>query len=690
MATWQDCPIACGGDVGAPPPTTPSARLHREEAPDGRESFETIGIGRGLRCIGGKAGEGLLDRPTEHPQTRRPFLESGFLLGVPADLATTMLWSDQIASRVSGPQLINDSKTPSGRVHVGALRGVLIHDAVFRSLKEQGIPARYSFGVDDYDPLDEIPAGLGDHFGPYLGAPLCNVPPPPGSAASDVAEHYIQEFFEIFVELGVDVEQYRMREVYRSGRFNAAIDTILGHAAAVRQAYLEVSGAKRPDNWFPFQVICEQCGRIGTTEVTAYEGGEVVYTCKPDLVTWARGCGNRGKVSPFDGRGKLPWKLEWTAKWATFGITIEGAGKDHNTKGGSRDVAARCLREIFHKEPPLNIPYEFFLVGGAKMSSSRGVGAAARNIADLLPPEVLRYLLIRPQPKQPVNFEPSEKFITKLFNEFDRNHWRSFHDEKVTSEEKRVYQLSEIRPEGDYYDVGFPLILALLQLPHLLSIEAEVEKRKGAPLTEVELAHLRRRIESAKVWLENYASEDERLTLQETLPTSAHALSVRQRAFLHRLAAALETAPCEEDALQSVVFHEARLTPIEQPQAFQAIYQALLGRNSGPKAGNLLAFLDRGFVIARFRELPYTEPDLWQETAVSEVDLESWVGQHRGQIVSATTNLRSDAALAVVECVITLSDDKTHVRRLRVEGADTSAWQRAHNRATELFGEGSR
>ncbi len=581
-----------------------------------------------------------------------------------------MLWSDQIARKVSGPQLINDSKTPSGRVHVGALRGVLIHDAVFRSLKEHGVPVRYSFGVDDYDPLDEIPAGLAEHFTPYLGAPLCNVPPPPGSTATDVAEHYISEFFEIFRELGVDVEHYRMREVYRSGRFNEAIDTILRNAAAVRKAYLEVSGAKRPDNWFPFQVICESCGRIGTTEITGYENGEVVYACRPDLVTWARGCGQRGKVSPFDGRGKLPWKLEWTAKWTTFGITIEGAGKDHNTKGGSRDVAARCLREIFHKEPPLNIPYEFFLVGGAKMSSSRGVGAAARDIADLLPPEVLRFLLIRPQPKQPVNFEPGEKFITKLFNEFDRTHTRSFRDPKVGEEDKRVYLLSEIAPEGDYYEVSISLILALLQLPHLLSIEAEVEKRKGSPLTEIELRHLRRRIASAKVWLDRYASEEERIVLQESLPASAQELSATARAFLHRLAAAVETGPADEDALQTLVFDAARRTPIDQPHAFQAIYRVLLARDSGPKAGNLLAFLDRGFVTARFRELAYAESDLWRETAVSKVDFTAWIGQHREQIRDVTPELLKNDALAVVECTIALKDDKVHVKRLLVPDAE--------------------
>ena len=138
-----------------------------------------------------------------------------------------MFWCDQLLEKIEGQQTINDSKTPSGRAHVGALRGPLIHDAIFRTLKAKGIPVRYLFGVDDYDPVDEIPYGEAEHFEKYLGAPLCNVPPPPGSNATDMADHYISEFFSVFGELGVRPEFYRMRDIYRSGKFNEAIDAIL-------------------------------------------------------------------------------------------------------------------------------------------------------------------------------------------------------------------------------------------------------------------------------------------------------------------------------------------------------------------------------------------------------------------------------------------------------------------------------
>lgn len=584
-----------------------------------------------------------------------------------------MFWCDQLVEKLQTPQTINDSKTPSGRAHVGALRGPLIHDAIFRALKAKGTPVRYLFGVDDYDPVDEIPYGEAEHFSKYLGAPLCNTPPPPGSTGTDMADHYIREFFSVFGELGIRPEFYRMREIYRAGKFNETIDAILRKADVVRQIYKEVSGADRPEDWHPFQVICEKCGRIGTTVVTAYDGKEVTYECKPDLVKWAQGCGHRGKVSPFDGKGKLPWKLEWCAKWRTFPVTIEGAGQDHSTKGGSRDVATACLRAIFAQEPPLNCPYDFFLVGGAKMSSSKGVGVTSRDMADFLPPEILRFLLIRPPPRQPVNFEPSEVYIIKLFNEFDRYHHKFYHDPKALPADKRVYELSKVDPEPDHWVADFQLVAALSQMPHL-DIVKELEKRKGSPFTPLERKHLELRIRAARYWVDRYATEEEKTRLQETLPACARELTHTQRAFLHTLADLLggrgaHAEPWEGDALQVCIFNAARLTPIDQPNAFKAIYRVLLDRENGPKAGNFLSFLDRDFVVRRFRELPVGQHEFWQETGISPQAFDQWLAKEKPSIASISAKpafLPPDTG--VVEVFATMADTKTHCKRVLFSG----------------------
>lgn len=583
-----------------------------------------------------------------------------------------MFWTEEVAAKCSGPQIVNDSKTPSGRVHVGALRGVLIHDAIFRTLKEKGIEARYLFGVDDYDPVDEIPKGEDEHFGKYIGWPLCNTPAPHGNPG-DMAEYYMGEFWGVFEQLGVKVERYRMRDIYRAGQFNEAIDTILRNSDKVRRVYKEVSNSDRPAHWYPFQVICEKCGAIATTEVYDYDGKEVSYRCLPTKVVntklnLGRGCGHEGKVSPFDGRGKLPWKLEWVAKWVAFPVTIEGAGKDHSTKGGSRDVSEACLRAIYGTEPPLRVPYEFFLVGGAKMSSSRGVGASARDMADLLPPDVLRFLMIRTKPNSPVNFEANEEGIVKLFNEYDRYHLRVNREKTATPDEATVFRLAQMQPEGDYAVANFQVVSALVQMPHLDPVK-EIEKRVGRPLTEIERRHLDERIQSAKVWVERYASEEEKTKLQETLPARAQELSAAQRGFLQQLAAELPETPWEDEQLQGKIFEVARLTPIEQPVAFKAIYRVLLDREAGPKAGNLLAFLDRDFVITRFQELPVSREDFFRATSISVEDLEKFLNKECQKIVSATYATAAEGDFAVLEISFLMKDGKRVLKRVRLEGA---------------------
>ncbi|HAB16796.1 MAG TPA: lysine--tRNA ligase, partial [Verrucomicrobiales bacterium] len=349
----------------------------------------------------------------------------------------------------------------------------------------------------------------------------------------------------------------------------------------------------------------------------------------------------------------------------------EGAGQDHSTKGGSRDVAAACLRAIFKQEPPLNCPYDFFLVGGAKMSSSKGVGVSARGMADFLPPEVLRFLMIRTTPKHHVNFDSSEAHIVKVFNEFDRFHHRYFHDPKVTADDRRIYELSRVAPEPDHWVADFQLVTALIQMPHLDAIQA-LEQRKGSPFSERDRYHLQLRIRAAKYWIENYATEEEKTRLQQTLPERAQQLTATQRAFLQELATLLPQVAWDGDALQVCIFNAARLTPIDQPSAFKAIYRVLLDRENGPKAGNFLSFLDREFVIKRCQELSVDTFKFWSETGITPDASIEWVEKEKANLkeLSAQVHLlppseaQPNGESGVVEFLATLLDGKTHCKRV--------------------------
>lgn len=521
-----------------------------------------------------------------------------------------MFWADKIAADAVGNQIVNDSKTPSGRVHVGSLRGVIIHDVIYRALKHAGKPVKFLYGVDDYDALDTVPKYLDkDKFSPYLGFPLCNTPSPE-ETASDYAKYFMGEFLEVFDYLGVKPEVYYLRDLYRSGKLNNAIDIFLKNAHLVREAYKEISKADRPNNWYPFQVVCEKCGKIATTVVTDYNGSEVFYTCKPDATNWVAGCGHSGWVSPFNGNGKLPWKVEWVAKWELLGVTIEMAGKDHSQKGGSRDVANAICRKVLKKQAPFHSPYEFILVNGTKMSSSKGVGSSAKEIATLLPPELLRFLMLRTQPRSAINFAPNNDTVTRLFRDYDtlngkyKAHLAANPETTGVTEEFIPLFYAQLGDEiKPYNSFDFSTIISLLQIPHI-DVKEEIAKRSGASLSESDWEIVNRRIAAAQKWLADYAEEEEKLVLYlDKVPEKAGELTQIQVSYLERLIENLDKLTAwEGEELQTTLFATAKELDMPQPLAFQAIYLSFLGKEKGPKAGALLSYLEKSFVIARLRE----------------------------------------------------------------------------------------
>lgn len=582
-----------------------------------------------------------------------------------------MFWTKEILNKlnVGTPQLINDSKTPSGDPHVGSLRGVLIHDAIYKTLRKSGFDVKYTFGSDDYDPVDEIPKGQDEHFSKYLGMPLCNVPPPPGSTHTDMAEHFISGFFKTFDELGVEAERYRMRDIYRSGQFNEAIDQILSKHNDIRAIYKEISGSEKSEHWYPFQTICENCGKIGTTEVIDYDGKEVTYICHENLVKWAKGCGHKGKMSPFDGNGKMPWKMEWVAKWMVMGITIEGAGMDHSTKGGSRDVAATVLRKVFGKNAPFNVPYGFFLVEGAKMSSSKGIGATAREMNEFLSPEVLRYLMLATVPKRAINFSPTEQFIVKLFNDFDTTRHACYSGKDDTANQADLFTMSDLDATYDYFLPSFSLVKTMIQLPHIDILKA-TESMKGEVLSDLEIKRLKHRIDSAQYWLKYYAEEDEKFSIQAEIPSDSNTvLTNTDKAFLLQFAKDLQVIDWIDHNIQQQVFDSSRLIPTLPKESFKAVYKIFLNKEKGPTVGSLLSYLDKDFVINRLNEVNFDLDGLWNETVLDLESLESFLTKEGKNFTTIQESLLTspNTDLKIKELLITKEDGQKLVRRTLVE-----------------------
>ncbi len=522
----------------------------------------------------------------------------------------------------TGALLIRDEKTLSGRVHVGSLRGIVLHGLVAQVLQEKNIACEFKFELNDADPMDGLPTQVErETYLPHMGKPLFAVPAPkegPWAKLALSAPNYPMVFGEelkgVVAPLKLPISFYTLRPLYEAGKFNDCITDALNHAERIRTIYAQVSGGKKPEDWNPLQVICETCGKMGTTQVVAWDSGkkEVTYECRKDLVTWAVGCGHRGTVNPYDGRAKLPWKVEWAAKWKVLGVKIEGAGKDHSAAGGSRAIAARISEEVFRYPNPFDIPYEFFLISGKKMSASKGLGASAKEVADLLPPILTKLLMIRKQPNQPIDFDPSGTTIPLLFDEYDRlsDHYFRRHP-NPDADFSRTFALTQLdfpKPPEDLWHMRFTTLSFVLQMPHL-TLEEEAEKLKksgdggrGAPLGRPEKENLQERAHYVQQWLAEHAPTEFKYEILAKFPENL-ALDAEQK---NALSAVLKTLsnpslPWEGPKIHEAIHGVKAELGIAPKKLFEPLYQLFLGRSSGPQIGWFLSTFEREQVVERLR-----------------------------------------------------------------------------------------
>lgn len=528
-----------------------------------------------------------------------------------------MFWADKIADEVvrryqkkidaGEPIIVRDEKTASGRVHVGSLRSASLHAIVADVLRSRGHKVKFLFEINDMDPMDGIPKYLDESvYQPYMGKPLFSIPSPePGY--DNFAELYGQEYVRVLEKIGFDAEVYRATELYRSGKMNEVIKKALDGRNTIRRIDAEISKNNRPQDWYPLNVICEGCGNLSATKITDWDGDTVAYRCSSDTIEWAEGCGHEGRISPFDGNAKFPWKVDWAAKFAVVadGVDFEGGGKDHYTKGGAREVSEGICREVFSHKPPYGVFNEFFLISGKKMSSSKGNAATAATMAEILPPHILRLLLLKTPINRQIDFDPEGDAIPVLFDTYDRlagKHWVG-----VDDDDTQIFKFSHLPDEREQmvkrFLPRFSQIAFLVQMPHL-DIKSAVADLKGEPLTKEDEAELNLRAKYATAWLKDYADEKFIFKLQEALPEIAEQLTSEQKNALDLLSERIDTTETFDGQSLHALIHEVKdasgLTPQE---FFKAIYTVFLGKDSGPKVGWFLSTLEKDFVVNRLKFL---------------------------------------------------------------------------------------
>lgn len=513
-----------------------------------------------------------------------------------------MFWADKTVDdiekrykeRISSKDelIVRDEKTISGRMLMSAMRGGVVHGLIAQILSERGIKNKFLWEINDMDAFDAIPKGIDESFEKYIGLPLYKVPSP-DDKEKNYPEFFAKEFTDIMEKIGFTPEYYRASDAYKNGEYNEVIPIAIENAEKIRSIYKKISNSDKPTDWLPIMMICEKCEKVSTTKAISYDDEYVTYRCE---------CGYEGKQSPLNGNAKLPWKVEWAAKFKIYDVSIEGEGKDLSTKGGARDVANHISREVFDHIPPYDIPYEFFLSDGKKMSTSKGNAPSAKEIIDLLPPHIFRLIYMYRSIKQAIEFNIHGDTVPILFDTHDRLAEKYFEDEN--DDNARLFKIIHLPGEElkQHFLPRFSQVAFMVQMPHLNLVE-EFEKIKGSALTKNEKEELSTREKYSKLWLSKYASENYKFELQlDNVPDVS--FSNEQKEALKRVLEYIESNKVLDGQETHTALHSIRKEfDIDPKEYFGAIYQIFLGKDSGPKVGWFISVLDRDFIIKRLNEV---------------------------------------------------------------------------------------
>lgn len=485
----------------------------------------------------------------------------------------TEILVDRLTDEKKEPYVITGGMTTSGPAHLGTVCEFLYPEVIKQTLENQGKNVEFYFIGDILDAFDSIPFELlkyKDVLAPELGKPLVYTIDPMGCHKS-FGEHYLDQALKLMKWLSTDINVLRVNELYEGGRFDPYAIIFLSNEEKVKEIVASTSMRKVEDlkGWSPIMPICEKCGKIATTRVISHTNDSYEYVCDVD-VKYTKGCDYRGKASIKDHRYKLQWRLHWPSWQAIFNSSIEGSGLDHMTKGGSATTAPVIHTEILKREPPILFKYGFILIEGKKASKSKGIGMSVAELSGLIPPEVLKYLLIEPDIERNKDINPTGDKLIILYNDIERV--SALKEPENRADEKKIMAFKIAVKRLPWKSSFVDMLLNYQIYKDWAKVGELVRDPEG-------VRYLSPYIER---WLaKGYAPERYNFSIKQTKITT----NIKEvKDFVSRLKPGMT-----DMEVHNLIYEVAKGSGIKTEDLFTSLYNAIIGKDKGPRMGKLIS-----------------------------------------------------------------------------------------------------
>jgi lysyl-tRNA synthetase class 1 len=525
-----------------------------------------------------------------------------------------MHWADHAARLLEqreSPVRIAAGITPSGEFHIGHLREILTGEMIHRACEKRGIASEFVFVVDSMDPLRRVYDFLSSDYEEYIGCPLHTIPAPdstgsPDSSLGSYAEYFLKPFLEALDLIGVRPKLIWNHESYADGRFEESIRMVIERRDEIREIIETRSSRELDADWFPYSPLSSR-GSLDGVKVTSWDD---------PYVFWSDSSGAEGRADIRKDDGKLPWRIDWPARWGFLGITLEPFGKDHAAAGGSYDTG-KPIAELLGHPVPLPIKYEWIVLKGAgAMSSSAGNTVGPIEALRLVPPEIIRYLIARSKPGRHIEFDTGSALI-EMADEYERQVEKlNASNHQTTDAKEQLSRRQQIAAEVDRARIEYSQIesdddpsdsIAGVSFRHLAlvaQIRANDEDvwnslRSSGHITGKASETLVDRLFRMRAWINsNHFPERFRLRPRSQPTEQAQSkVAEEDKKFLSELAKMLSECVWIAPSINECICDAARENGLRLREAYVLLYWLVLDQDFGPRLAAVLAEIKQNDVI---------------------------------------------------------------------------------------------
>jgi lysyl-tRNA synthetase class 1 len=557
-------------------------------------------------------------------------------------------WLEEIVKEISSRKIDNltlsTGKTPSGQIHLGILREIIICDALRRILEGKGYKVKNLLFFDSLDAAKRFPAYIPKDFQKqHLGKPFAMIPCPfEDCKCKSYAHHFGNELTGTFPDFGIKTKIIWTHELYKTKEMQEKIKIALDNIDMIKEILRKyILPTIKDDNknefiemqkdWMPVMAICEKCNRtlhiekdgtIKPNRIKKYfkDNEEVSYKCEA--------CDHKGILSIWSGSLKLNWRIDWPAKWAIYKTTCEPAGKDHSVKGGAYDTGLELCQELYGYRGPVKVPYEWLRLGDYDMKTSKGIVFTPEKYIEIADPEIYRTIILRTVPLKHIAFRIEQ--LPQYYDYYERMENIYFNLDKAENTEEKeffnyLFPLTQINtvPGKKLIRLPLKLLTFLAQIQNILSIDKLYDKAKEYLKQQnydviIEIEEFKKVIDRTSNLLNeiNKILEQEKdKKIRDNIIRKIGIFRIPEkinRELLEKLNENqkkgvlllreyfIENKEWDAIAIGDKVGEIAKHIDSKPRKLFEACYIILLGRTNGPNLGRFLIQLDRDWVLDRF------------------------------------------------------------------------------------------